>query len=350
MNPHSFIDPIRLAIPSKGHLYDGLIEILKAAGYKIRRASDRQYEAVIAGHGRFHVVFMRPADIVEQVQEGRCHLGVTGYDVFAEHAPTAPAASVVIKDMGYGGCRLVVAVPESWIDVTHVMDLAELTQRFKSEGKLFRISTKYPHLTREYLRRRGIHDYRVVASDGALELHPSLGIADIIVDLTSSGVTLKDNRLRELTSGTILDSAACLIGHTSSLKSLTDEGPDGPLAHLLDSIDAVRLAEGRLRLEVTGSFPDKTADESAHVEKVFAVLARHGATRLHWHPVRWQGAASGWAVGGLTGTRGLTSCRRSLLDLGALSITGFVPRANLDHDDHSTFEALKRSLDANARS
>ena len=81
------IDPIRLALPSKGHLYEGIVEILKTAGYKVRRASDRQYEATIAGHPRFHVVFMRPTDIVAQVQEGRCHLGVTGFDVFAERNP-----------------------------------------------------------------------------------------------------------------------------------------------------------------------------------------------------------------------------------------------------------------------
>src|SRR5581483_4946213 len=71
-------DPIRLALPSKGHLYDGIVEILKTAGYKVRRASDRQYEATISGHPRFHVVFMRPTDIVTQVEEGRCHPGVRG--------------------------------------------------------------------------------------------------------------------------------------------------------------------------------------------------------------------------------------------------------------------------------
>ena len=86
MNGSQPVDPIRLAMPSKGHLYEGIIEILKTAGYKVRRASDRQYEATIAGQPRFHVVFMRPTDIVLQVQEGRCHLGVTGMDVYAEHA------------------------------------------------------------------------------------------------------------------------------------------------------------------------------------------------------------------------------------------------------------------------
>ena len=89
MSRRPAIDPIRLAIPSKGHLYEGIVEILKTAGYKVRRASDRQYEATIAGQPRFHVVFMRPTDIVTQVQEGRCHLGVTGMDVFAERAVEA---------------------------------------------------------------------------------------------------------------------------------------------------------------------------------------------------------------------------------------------------------------------
>ena len=144
MNPD---DPIRLAIPSKGHLYDGVIDLLKTAGYKVRRASDRQYEATIAGHPRFHVVFMRPSDIVAQTQEGRCQLGVTGFDVFAERAEEAEDAAVVIPDLGYGGCRLVVAVPESWIDVAHLIDLVDLTTEFKQSGKTFRVSTKYPNLT-----------------------------------------------------------------------------------------------------------------------------------------------------------------------------------------------------------
>ena len=93
----------------------------------------------------------------------------------------------------------------------------------------------------------------MIDSDGALELHPSLGIADIIVDLTSSGTTLKDNRLREIEGGTVLDSAACLIGHAPSLAALAGEGETGPLALLLDAIDGVRGAEGWLHLEVVGS-------------------------------------------------------------------------------------------------
>ena len=339
------IDPIRLAIPSKGHLYDGLIEILKSAGYKIKRASDRQYEATISGHGRYHVVFMRPTDIVEQVQDGRCHLGVTGYDVYAEHRGQAVDTSVVIQDLGYGGCRLVAAVPESWIDVTHVMDLAELTQRFKSDGKIFRISTKYGNLTREFLRRRGIHDFRVISSDGALELHPSLGIADMIVDLTSSGATLRDNRLRELAGGRILESAACLIGHTNSLRQLVDEGPNAPLALLLDSIDGVRLAEGRLHFEITGQFPPDLNSNRQHIDRVVQALSANGSSRIVWQELQLaEPAGDGWQMRGLIGTRGLNACRRQLIDLGAISIVGTEPRLCLDRDDHSTFETLKSAF------
>ena len=135
-------------------------------------------------------------------------------------------------------------MPESWIDVSHIMDLVDLTTEFKAAGRTFRVSTKYPALVRQYFRKWGIYYYQLIDSEGALELHPSLGIADIIVDLTSSGTTLKDNRLREIEGGTVLDSAACLIGHAPSLSALVAEGETGPLALLLDAIDGVRRVRG----------------------------------------------------------------------------------------------------------
>ncbi len=289
------LDPVRIALPSKGHLYEGIVEILKTAGYKVRRASDRQYEAIISGHPRFHVVFMRPSDIVTQVDEGRCHLGVTGMDVFAERAEESPDARVVIEDLGYGGCRLVVAVPESWIDVTHVLDLVDLTADFKADGKSFRVSTKYPALTKAHFRRWGLHDFQVIDSDGALELHPSLGIADIIVDLTSSGTTLKDNRLREIEGGKVLESASCLIGHEPSLRTLVSEGDSGPLALLLDAIDGVRrhrgLAapggggrSGDVRLRGGGRVPSREESPPHH--------ARRGLGRTQRRPA---GASPPWS-------------------------------------------------------
>jgi ATP phosphoribosyltransferase len=335
------IDPIRLALPSKGHLYEGTIELLKTAGYKVRRASDRQYEATIVGHGRFHVVFMRPTDMVIQVQEGRCHLGVTGLDVFAEHAVETDAALVVAADLGYGGCRLAVAVPESWIDVSHIMDLVELTTEFKTAGRTFRVSTKYAALVRQYFRKFGIYYYQLIASEGALELHPSLGIADIIVDLTSSGTTLKDNRLREIEGGTVLESAACLIGHAPSLTALAAEGESGPLALLLDAIDGVRRSEGWLHLEVVGTQaapgPDAAAQVAAHLQE-------HGASHIVRGEVWDDRGRPGWRVTALLSARKLTACRRALFRLGASRIVGLPPRIVFDRDAPSTFDDLCRRV------
>ncbi|QEH34147.1 ATP phosphoribosyltransferase [Aquisphaera giovannonii] len=338
------IDPIRLAVPSKGHLYEGVVELLKTAGYKVRRASDRQYEATIAGQPRFHVVFMRPTDIVIQVQEGRCHLGVTGMDVYAEHAFEAEDAAVVIPDLGYGGCRLVVAVPESWIDVGHIMDLVDLTTEFKAAGKSFRVSTKYPALVRQYFRKWGIYYYQLIHSDGALELHPSLGISDIIVDLTSSGTTLKDNRLREIGGGIVLDSAACLVGHAPSLASLAREGEAGELALLLDAIDGVKRSEGLLHLEVVGGPIEPGSPTADAAAAVASYLDERGAKHLVRGEVWDERGRPGWRLTALLATRKLNACQRVLFSLGASRIVGLPAQFVFEKDAPSTFNALRERL------
>ena len=315
------IDPIRLAIPSKGHLYDGIIELLKTAGYKVRRASDRQYEATIVGHPRFHVVFMRPTDIVIQVQEGRCHLGVTGMDVFAEHAVETDVALVVSPDLGYGGCRLAIAVPESWIDVSHIMDLVDSDDRVQDGRADFPCFDQVPRPGAPVLSQVRHLLLPVDRFGGALELHPSLGIADIIVDLTSSGTTLKDNRLREIEGGTVLESASCLIGHAPSLATLTAEGENGPLAHLLDAIDGVRGAEGWLHLEVVGepvsSGPSdgRTGGDSTEGARGVAHRSRRSVGRPRQHGLASDGLVVGTQADGLPASPfspGRQPCRRAL--------------------------------------
>jgi len=340
MSLDDLASPIRIALPSKGHLYEGVVEILRTAGYKVRRASDRQYEASIARHPRFHVVFMRPTDIVTQVQEGRCHLGVTGYDVFAERAAEADRAAVVIPDLGYGGCRLVVAVPESWVDVGHIIDLVDLTTEFQAAGKTFRVSTKYPTLTRNYFRKWGIYYYQMIESDGALELHPTLGIADVIVDLTSSGITLKDNRLREIDGGTVLESASCLIGHAPTLARLADEGEAGPLALLLDAIDGVRATEGLLHLEVVGR-PAAPGLETASA--VADYLRGRGAQHIARGEIWDDRNTPGWRVTALIAADRLAACRRPLFALGAQRVVGLPARTVFDRDEPSTFDRLREA-------
>jgi ATP phosphoribosyltransferase len=337
----ALIDPIRLALPSKGHLYDGIFSLLKTAGYSVRRASDRQYEAIVSGHPRFHIVFMRPSDIVTQVQEGRCHLGVTGMDVFAERAAEAEQTHVVVPDLGYGDCRLAVAVPESWIDVAHVIDLVDLTAEFKAAGKTFRVSTKYPALTQAYFRKWGIYYYQLIESEGALELHPSLGIADVIVDLTSSGTTLKDNRLREIEGGTVLASAACLIGHAPSLSEMVAEGHDAPLALCLDAMDGVRAADGWLHLEVVGNPCEPRSKTDATVA---SYLRDQGARHLAHGEVWNDRDEPGWRVTALVPAKVLPACQRHLFRLGASRVVGLPARLVFHRDVESTFNRLRDEL------
>lgn len=337
---------IRLALPSKGHLYDGIVDVLKSAGYSVKRASERQYEARIAGLDRFHVVFMRPTDIVTQVREGRCHLGVTGMDLYAERADESDETVVVVDDLGYAGCRLTVAVPESWIDVVHISDLVDLTAEFKASGRTFRVSTKYPSLVRDYFRRWGIFYYQLIDSDGALELHPTLGIADIIVDLTSSGVTLKDNRLKEVVKGTVLDSAACLIGNAPALAALTDEGESGPLALWLDALDGVRASAGWLHLEVVGG-PAAPGDSAA--ASVAESLHREGAQHVARGEVWDAENAPGWRVTALLPAKKLAAVQRSLFRLGAGRVVGLPPRFVFERGGHSTFDVLRERIGAKLR-
>ena len=193
--------------------------------------------------------------------------------------------------------------PESWIDVTHMLDLVDLTTEFKAAGKAFRVSTKYGALTQAHFRRWGIYHYQIIHSEGALELHPSLGIADIIVDLTSSGTTLKDNRLREIEGGKVLDSASCLIGHAPSLRDPDRRGgrrAARPAARRPRRRPGLRRAV--CSLEVAGG-----PEEGHQAAAVAAYLAQRGAQHVVRGEVWDERGRSCWRVTALVAAGRLAS-------------------------------------------
>ena len=161
------------------------------------------------------------------------------------------------------------------------------------------------------------------------------------MDLTSSGTTLKDNRLREIAGGTVLESASCLIGHAPSLSALAEEGETGPLALLLDAIDGVRRSEGLLHLEVVGS-PAAPGPETAAA--VAGYLRDQGAQHLVRGEVWDDQGPPGWRVTALVATGKLTACQRALFALGASRIVGLPAQFVFDRDAPSTFDALRRRL------
>ncbi len=188
--------PLKIAIPNKGRLSDDSIRILRQAGIHLRGSSDRKLFAT-ALDGRIQVLYLRAQDIPAFVADGTVDAGITGLDVVKESGADVDAR----LDLGFGRCRLVVAVPED-DDATTTADLADN----------LRIATSFPNLTRSHFEGAG-KSVRITAVSGACEVTPTLGVADAITDLTSTGSTLLMNHLREI--DTILESTCHLIAPTT---------------------------------------------------------------------------------------------------------------------------------------
>ena len=210
---------LRLVIPSDGELYEDTLSFLKDCGLSVRRPSARRYTAYVPALPGIDVLFQRTADITNKLQEGSAEMGITGLDRLLEYRSNDQDVVPLIEDLGYGRCEFVLAVPDAWLDVTSVDDLADLALEFHEKGAQLRIASKYPRLLRQHLFDRGINYFTVVAASGALEAAPTAGYADLIADITATGTTLRENRLKTLDGGTVLSSQACVIGNLTALSA-----------------------------------------------------------------------------------------------------------------------------------
>lgn len=204
---------ITLAVPSKGRLEEMTRDWFAANGLTITRPGGaRSYLGAIDGLPEVTVRFYPASEIARELIRGNIDFGVTGRDLIHETSETGPAAVSIVRPLGFGKADCVVAVPDSWIDVTHMHDLADVASDFRSRhGRWMRIATKYINITRQYFAQAGIAEYRTVESLGATEAAPASGVADIVVDITTTGSTLAANGLRVLQDGVMLQSEACLI-------------------------------------------------------------------------------------------------------------------------------------------
>lgn len=206
---------VRISLPSKGRLCDDALEFLSACGLKVYKPNPRQYEAQIPALPELTVLFQRPADIVVSVRDGSVDFGITGIDVLEERRGDNGQVLVLHDSLGFGHCALSLAVPESWDDV---QDVASLARRAARMDRSLRVATKYPVLTGRFLDNCGISS-TLISAEGTLETAPSIGYADMISDLVSSGQTLRDNRLKPLPGGVIQTSQAALIANRETLKT-----------------------------------------------------------------------------------------------------------------------------------
>jgi ATP phosphoribosyltransferase len=204
---------LKLALPSDGELHEPTLRFLGGCGMPVERASARRYTARLGAVPGCVVLFQRAADITSKVEEGSADLGIMGLDRFMESRREGGDALLIVEDLRYGRCELVLAVPDVWVDVTSTVDLADLAVAFREKGRDLRIATKFPRLVQRFLYAKGINYFTLAESSGSLEVAPAMGFADIIADISSTGVTLRENHLKTLADGTILSSQACLIGN-----------------------------------------------------------------------------------------------------------------------------------------
>lgn len=184
---------LKIAIPNKGRLSEDARELFNDAGLEVRSAGARALTASLGGE--FEALFVRAQDIPEFVADGAADAGVTGLDLVRESGRDLDEQ----LDLRFGKCRLVVAVREE----SPVRTVADLPM-----APAQRVATVFPRLTRDFFAAQG-RPVDVVPVSGAAEIAPHLGIADIVVDLTSTGSTLRMNGMREV--GTVLSSSARLI-------------------------------------------------------------------------------------------------------------------------------------------
>ena len=210
---------LRLAIASSGNLHEPALQFLQACGMSVSRPNPRRYAASIPALPGVVVHFQRQSDIPLKVEEGTADMGIVGFDSFLERRREGGNTNVVIDQLGFGHSELVVEIPDSWVDVTSISDLADLAVEFREEGKDLRVTTKYPRLVERFLLANGVNYFTIIASSGTLEAAPAMGYADIIADISSTGTTMQANRLKTIHGGAIMKSQACLIGNHELLKA-----------------------------------------------------------------------------------------------------------------------------------
>lgn len=207
-----------LALPSKGRLMEQCNAALAKAGLAVTRTGPaRGYKGEIAELPGVEVAFVSSAEIAQLLKSGAAHLGVTGEDLIRETMEDADQRVRFLKPLGFGFADVVVAVPACWLDVRRMGDLEEMSLAFRRlHGRRVRVATKFMNLARRFFAQKGVTGYRIVESLGATEGTPAAGLAELIVDITTTGATLEANGLKVLDDGVVLHSQANLIASNAA--------------------------------------------------------------------------------------------------------------------------------------
>lgn len=275
---------IRISLPSKGRLESGALEFLSAAGLQIFKPNPRQYQAELPALPELGVIFQRPGDIVVSVRQGSIDFGITGLDMLEEKGGRNGELLILHDALGFGSCALTLAVPEIWKTVTDIASLKEYSSTLKNP---LRVATKFPVLTERFLNQHQIA-HSLISAEGTLESAPTIGYADMISDLVSSGQTLLDNRLRPLTDGVIQKSQAVLIANRRALQTRPEVLEMA--RRLLEYIEAHMRAKDNVLViaNMRGENPEAIA------QKIFTQTNVGGLQGPTISPIVTRESAQGW--------------------------------------------------------
>ena len=227
---------LRLALPSTGALFEGTSKLFSDCGLGIRRANSRRYTADIPQLPGVDVLFQRQSDITIEIDGGSADIGIVGLDRFYESRLERGETVLIHKDLGFGNSKLVIAVPDAWLDVTSMADLADIALEFRSKGRDLRIASKYQRLVKRFLNQNDVNYVSMVHVSGGLEAAPVIGYADVIADITATGRTLRENDLRILIDGTVMESQSVMVGNARTLAN--DQNKLQNIREILGKIDA----------------------------------------------------------------------------------------------------------------
>lgn len=188
------MEMLKIAIPNKGRLSEKIYDLLNCAGMVFPSKDERTLQ-VTTKDKKYSIIFVRTQDIPMFVENGIADIGFTGFDILTELKSDVEK----IMDLDFGYCEMVVAVKEE----DSYNSSSELPQNLK-------IATSFPNIARDYFEKLGKNP-KIIEVSGATEITPRLGLSDVVVDITSSGATLKSNKLRIIDK--ILESTAIIIAN-----------------------------------------------------------------------------------------------------------------------------------------
>ena len=323
---------VRLAVPSKGRMEKETQDFLKECGFNIR-SNNRQYIGSMNGPIDLQLVYQRQVDIVRGVLNGSIELGIVGHDLVLEYIPDTKKDLVVIHDaLGFGKCSLEIAVPEDWLESS----IEEIKQRGKNSQ--IRVATKFPKLTKQFLTSCGI-SFEIVNGNGSLEVYPELGYSEIIVDLVSTGKTLKDNRLKRISGGKLMTSEAVLIGNRTALE---DKAVLKVTRELVEYFEATLRAKNYVSVFINM----RGEDPKSIAERMFAKEGLEGFQGPTISPVISSESGSWFAVHIIVDKRKLTETIRALREIGGSGVV-VSPTIFIFEEEPKRYRQLLNNLEDN---